>query len=106
MKINRLNIDNFSKFHQKTFDFSDGVNLIYGENEAGKSTIHVFIKSILFGIEGTSNSTSKSNTNLKPWDADGEFSGSMDITFRGREYRIKRVFDDYENKLEVTQLEN
>ena len=106
MKINRLNIDNFSKFHQKTFDFSDGVNLIYGENEAGKSTIHVFIKSILFGIESTSNSTSKPNTNLKPWDADGEFSGSMDITFRGREYRIKRVFDDYENKLEVTQLEN
>lgn len=106
MKINRLNIDNFSKFHQKTFDFSDGVNLIYGENEAGKSTIHVFIKSILFGIEPSNSGGAKQNTSLKPWDADGEFSGSMDITFRGREYRIKRVFDDYENKLEVTQLEN
>ncbi len=106
MKINRLNIDSFSKFHQKTFDFGDGVNLIYGENEAGKSTIHVFIKSILFGIEPSNAGVDKIGTNLKPWNNDDEFSGSMDITFRGREYRIKRVFGDYENKLEVTQLEN
>ncbi len=104
MKINRLNIDSFSKFHQKTFEFTDGINLIYGENEAGKSTIHIFIKSILFGIEQSKFKDDKNYATLKPWDNGAEFSGSMDITFNDKEYRIKRTFLDADNKLEVIEL--
>ena len=104
MKINRLNIDSFSKFHQKTFEFTDGINLIYGENEAGKSTIHIFIKSILFGIEQSKFKDDKNYATLKPWDNGTEFSGSMDITFNDKEYRIKRTFLDADNKLEVIEL--
>ena len=39
MRILRIEIAAFGKWRQKTFDFISGNQLIYGENEAGKSTI-------------------------------------------------------------------
>lgn len=50
MKILRIEIAAFGKWRQKIFDFSSGNQLIYGENEAGKSTIYQFIQAILFGF--------------------------------------------------------
>ena len=47
----RLKLDYFGKFSGKELELKPGINLIYGENEAGKSTLHAFIKGILFGIE-------------------------------------------------------
>ena len=35
---------------QKTFDFSQGNQLFFGENEAGKSTLYHFIQTMLFGF--------------------------------------------------------
>lgn len=32
-------------------ELQSGINVIYGENEAGKSTIHHFIGAMLFGVE-------------------------------------------------------
>ena len=51
MQIAELIIRNFGKFTNKTIRLSDGIQLIYGENESGKSTIHAFIRGMLFGIE-------------------------------------------------------
>ena len=51
MKILSLHIDGFGKFHDRDISFEDGLNVVYGKNEAGKSTLHTFIKGMLFGIE-------------------------------------------------------
>ena len=51
MRLLELHIDGFGKFHDRTISFNDGINIIYGKNEAGKSTLHTFIRGILFGIE-------------------------------------------------------
>lgn len=49
MKIDRLHIDGFGVFHDKEINgFSDGVNILYGSNEAGKSTLLDFIRFTLF----------------------------------------------------------
>ena len=53
MIIRKLNIKNFGKVHDKTLEFSPGINVLYGENESGKTTIHTFIKSMLFGLTRT-----------------------------------------------------
>lgn len=50
MRILRIEIAAFGKWRQKTFDFISGNQLIYGENEAGKSTIYQFIQAVLFGF--------------------------------------------------------
>lgn len=40
MKIEKLEIRNFGKMQNRTLEFSDGIQLISGENESGKSTVH------------------------------------------------------------------
>ena len=50
MIITSLEIFGFGKFHQFSLHFSDKYNVIYGENEAGKSTLHSFIRAMLFGV--------------------------------------------------------
>ena len=51
MKIKELRLKNFGKFTNKEIHFSDGMNVIYGENESGKSTLYTFIRAMLFGLE-------------------------------------------------------
>ena len=53
MIITSLEIFGFGKFHQFSLHFSDKYNVIYGENEAGKSTLHSFIRAMLFGVPST-----------------------------------------------------
>ena len=50
MIIKRLTIKNFGKIHNRTLELSPGINVLYGENESGKTTIHTFIKSMFYGI--------------------------------------------------------
>ena len=42
MKIKKLRINGYGKFTDKEITLEDGLNLIFGKNEAGKSTIHHF----------------------------------------------------------------
>lgn len=50
MHIKRLYIYGFGKWSNKEVLFTKGLNCVYGENEAGKSTIHQAIIYILFGL--------------------------------------------------------
>ena len=51
MRILELHIDGLGKFQDRTVRFEYGMNLVYGKNEAGKSTLHTFIRCMLFGME-------------------------------------------------------
>ena len=50
MKIRELGLKHFGKFSDRTIQIEDGINILYGENESGKSTLHTFIKSMFFGM--------------------------------------------------------
>ncbi|AIF45215.1 AAA family ATPase [Virgibacillus sp. SK37] len=51
MKFISATINGFGKWVDQSFHFyNDGVNCIYGENESGKSTLHLFILFMLFGL--------------------------------------------------------
>ncbi|WP_457572252.1 AAA family ATPase [Desulfovulcanus sp.] len=53
MRIVEAYIDGFGIFHdQKLTDIKPGINLFWGNNEAGKSTLLAFFRSVLFGFEG------------------------------------------------------
>ena len=51
MKIQKLRLKHFGKFTDKDIQLREGINILYGENESGKSTLHSFIKGMLFGME-------------------------------------------------------
>ena len=51
MKIERVEIYGFGKWIDQSFDFTeDNIICLYGENEAGKSTLQQFILYVLFGL--------------------------------------------------------
>lgn len=96
MLIKKLKLNYFGHFHNRELELKPGINLIYGENEAGKSTIHAFIKGMLFGIERMRGrgSASKDDTYTRylPWSYPGAYEGSMDIVLGEKEYRLQRSF--------------
>ncbi len=50
MRIHELLLKNFGKFTDRRIIVSEGIQILYGENESGKSTVHTFIKAMLFGL--------------------------------------------------------
>ena len=59
MKIKSIYISAFGGLKDKRLDFSDGFNIIYGDNENGKSTVMAFIKMMFYGTERGSAQLSK-----------------------------------------------
>lgn len=98
MKLLELHIDGFGKFQNRTFTFQDGLNIIYGENEAGKSTLHAFLRGVLFGIDKQRGRASKNDlyTKYEPWGG-GAYQGYVRLESGGSIYRLERVFQK-ENK--------
>lgn len=94
MKLLELHIDGFGKFHDRTISLEDGINVIYGKNEAGKSTLHTFIRGMLFGIERGRGRASRNDTYSKyePWENSGTYSGWLRLESGGSVYRIERKF--------------
>ena len=86
MKILSLHIDGFGKFHNRDISFQDGLNVVYGKNEAGKSTLHTFIKGTLFGIERQRGRASKNDTYSKfqPWTRAGSMKVSCGLNVTGK----------------------
>lgn len=94
MIIKKLILKSFGKFQNTTIDLNKGINLVLGENESGKSTIHQFIEGMFYGFYKPNIKNKKiSDTYEKyfPWDNATDFSGVM-IIEDGRELRIERNF--------------
>lgn len=94
MKITKLELTHFGKFQNKTLFFQDGCNLIYGENEAGKTTIHTFIYGMLFGLDPSRGRGTKNSlyTRYIPWQTPEAYSGKLWFQRGGCSYRIERCF--------------
>lgn len=102
MIINSLGLKHFGKFQDKKIELQEGINLIYGTNEAGKSTIHTFIKGMLFGIDKQRGRTSFDvYTRYKPWDTPTLYDGEMEITVEGVPYIIKRNLYKEEKSVQI-----
>ncbi|MGB9795261.1 AAA family ATPase [Fervidobacterium gondwanense] len=95
MFVRKIHIDGFGKFVDKDFQFGPGLNVVYGPNESGKTTLSKFL---LYSLTRTNTNVSK----YKPWGLD-VFGGYVE-TSDGR-----YIFGDDENtiqKYEMSVLEN
>lgn len=94
MIIKELKINHFGKFHQKDITLNPGVNIIYGGNEAGKSTIHHFIHAMLFGVERLRGKGAANDeyTRYFPWENGQAYEGMMVIEHEGNSWRLYRDF--------------
>lgn len=94
MFIKELNLKSFGKFQHKNVMLKNGLNLICGKNEAGKSTVHNFIETMLYGFGKDKNKYDQSLfKKYRPWNYD-QFKGSMIIEDGDNDYIIRKDFLD------------
>lgn len=93
MKIKSLKINGFGKLENKEIEFTEGINIIKGNNEAGKSTLLKFISAMFYGTAKTKNGKPISDfEKYKPWEKE-EYSGKLTYTLDNeQEYEIYREF--------------
>ena len=53
MRIERIEIDGFGRFHDRQWPLDEGLTVLHGVNEAGKTTLLNAFRAILFGFEAT-----------------------------------------------------
>lgn len=106
MYIKKLTLSHFGKFHKKEVTFGPGINVIYGENEAGKSTIHSFMRGIFFGIDKPRGRAGKEDiyTKYQPVDTPASYEGSMEFSYGQKEYRLYRRFYQKEKACQLVDL--
>ena len=110
MRINNLRINSFGKLENRDLEFGK-FNLIYGDNEAGKSTLLNYIMHMFYGMNKSK--TLKSNSDYDrfcPWNSN-DFSGQINYDLDdGSNYRVYRDFDKKEtfiydkNNTEISNL--
>lgn len=95
MRLIDLHIEGFGKFHDLDLRFAEGMNILYGHNEAGKSTLHAFLQAMLYGLERRPGvgSAAKLHKKYRPWDAPERFGGTLRLAHEGQVYRIVRDFN-------------
>ena len=94
MQIKEAKIFNFGKIQHQTFSFSNGINVIYGENEAGKSTLQQFLTAMLFGMEkgrGRAN-LADAYTRYEPWHAPSYYCGALRFEVGEKDFYLERNF--------------
>ena len=101
MIIKTLELKNFGKFSGGQFAFGDGLNVIYGANEAGKTTIYHAIGALLFGLEKQRGRGARTDayTTYQPWINKTWYEGSLKFESGGKVFCLERNF--YHNEKSV-----
>lgn len=86
MKIKSLEIYGYGQLMSRKIKFDQSFMQIYGENEAGKSTIQAFIHSILFGFP-----TKKENEPRLEPRLGNQYGGKLILDFDGQKVEVERV---------------
>lgn len=94
MVIKELHIDSFGKLKNFHMNPDKGINIIFGENESGKSTLCQFVSAMLFGLAGEKGKSVATNLYMKnePWDGANVYGGWIKLKEGQDVYLIKRNF--------------
>ena len=107
MKINKIKINSYGKLKNKEINLEDNINIIYGENESGKSTLLKFIINSFYGI--SKNKKGKEFSDFEkytPWTGE-DFSGKLEYELDNKnKYEIFRDFNKKNPKIFNENMED
>ena len=93
MYLTKLLIRDFGKFHNKSMDLEPGVNIVYGEDGAGKSTVRDFLVGLIYGIPRRDGITKVgSNYDLRKPENGSGYSGTAYLKNEDKTYLVARTF--------------
>lgn len=103
MRINRLQIHAFGKLQDRELCFTPGLNLIYGPNESGKSTLMAFLRAALYGFNQPLGKSRRVQRELyekyRPW-FDHRYGGWLELDWKGQHLRIYHDFNHHNFSIE------
>ena len=101
MIIREANIGKFGKLENQKYQFAPQINVIYGANESGKSTLMQF----LFGLEKTRvRKTLDTYNRYEPWDTPAYFYGSMIFEIGQQQFLLERNFYYKEKRARLVNI--
>ncbi len=105
MRVDKLHLQDFGQFHDKDIALAPGINVIYGANEAGKSTTKDFIVDMMYGIDKSRGVGARFDHYEQKKPINGSaFSGAMEVSMDGNSYLVERNFSRAEKKTTVRDL--
>ena len=105
MIIREANIGKFGKLENQKYQFAPQINVIYGANESGKSTLMQFLKAMLFGLEKTRvRKTLDTYNRYEPWDTPAYFYGSMIFEIGQQQFLPERNFYYKEKRARLVNI--
>lgn len=107
MKIKNIKVNAYGNIENKDINLEEGINIIHGANESGKSTLLNYIISIFYGISRNKEGKALSDyEKYKPWNSN-EFSGRISYKLEnGEKYEIFRDFNKKNPKIYNDKLED
>ena len=107
MKINKIKINSYGKLKEKEINLKDGINIIYGKNESGKSTLLKFIVNSFYGISKNKKGQEYSDfEKYTPWVGE-EFSGKIEYELNNKnKYEVYRDFKKKNPKIFNEKMED
>ena len=107
MKIREIKINNYGNLKNKEINLENKINIIYGKNESGKSTLLNYIKNIFYGISKNKNGKDISEyEKYLPWNEE-EFSGKIKYELdNGESFEVFRDFKKKNPKIFNSNLED
>ena len=107
MKIKELKINGFGKLENKEIKFNDKINVVYGANEAGKSTLLKFVTAMFYGLSKNKNGQNVPDIEkFRPWKVE-EFSGKLKYEMDNKNtFEIYRDFKKKNPKIFNENLED
>jgi len=97
VKIRKVQVASFGRFQSLSLEFGDGLNVIYGPNETGKTTLMRFIQGMLFGLQKPGAARRQPLPELErlsPWDGSSPRGVLLYRLDSGATFRVERDFGD------------
>ena len=101
MYIKEIFIDSFGCISNKKYVFSDGVNVFYGPNESGKTTLLDFILFVFYGFKIKKERQDANFKNKYMFSEFVSFGGKIRFFSQGLEYYLKRVVTNKQSEVSL-----
>jgi len=94
LKLNKIKINSYGNLQNREIELNK-LNIIYGENEAGKSTLQNFILSMFYGMDKKKGKEAFSDVQkYTPWNGSEDFSGKIAYELdNSSKYEVFRNFN-------------
>jgi uncharacterized protein YhaN len=99
MRIERLEIGAFGKFSDYNLELTDGLQIVFGGNEVGKTTLMDFIKMLFYSRLATPRSIKKNlRWKYQPWSGGAAMGGAVSFVQEGVRWRLQKEFGETPNR--------